>query len=57
MQPLPIALSAGLNALPPGLPKRGRTRAPLVDAALRRMLGDERVEELRGAGRYRRDVY
>ena len=35
MQPLPIALSAGLNALPPGLPKRERTRAQLVDAALR----------------------
>lgn len=31
--------------------------APEVDAALRSMLGDERIEELRGAGRYRRDVY
>ena len=35
MQPLPIALSAGLNALPPGLPKRERTRTQLVDAALK----------------------
>lgn len=31
--------------------------APEVDAALRSMLGDERIEELRGSGRYRRDVY
>lgn len=35
MEPLPIALSAGLNTLSPGLPKRERTRAQLVDAALR----------------------
>lgn len=35
MQPLPIALSAGLNSLPAGLPKRERTRAQLVDAALK----------------------
>lgn len=35
MQPLPIALSAGLSALPAGLPKRERTRAQLVDAALK----------------------
>ncbi len=35
MQPLPIALSAGLSALPTGLPKRERTRAQLVDAALK----------------------
>lgn len=35
MQPLPIALSAGLHTLPSGLPKRERTRAQLVDAALR----------------------
>jgi sulfite reductase (NADPH) flavoprotein alpha-component len=31
--------------------------APEVDAALRSVLGDERIEELRGNGRYRRDVY
>lgn len=31
--------------------------APDVDAALRSIVGDERVEELRGNGRYRRDVY
>lgn len=31
--------------------------APEVDAALRRTLGDERVEQLRSDGRYRRDVY
>ena len=31
--------------------------APDVDAALRRILGDDRVEQLRGDGRYRRDVY
>jgi AcrR family transcriptional regulator len=35
MQPLPIPLSAGLSALPPGLPKRERTRAQLVDAAIK----------------------
>ena len=35
MQPLPIALSAGLHTLPAGLPKRERTRAQLVDSALR----------------------
>lgn len=31
--------------------------APDVDAALRRVLGDERMEALRADGRYRRDVY
>lgn len=31
--------------------------APGVDHALRDMLGDEAVEQLRGQGRYRRDVY
>jgi len=31
--------------------------APEVDAALRLTLGDERVEQLRAEGRYRRDVY
>jgi sulfite reductase (NADPH) flavoprotein alpha-component len=31
--------------------------APDVDAALRSILGDERVEALRANGRYRRDVY
>ncbi|MCH6483221.1 sulfite reductase subunit alpha [Pseudoxanthomonas sp. LH2527] len=31
--------------------------APDVDAALRDILGDDRVEALRGSGRYRRDVY
>ncbi len=35
MQPLPIPLSAGLSALAPGLPKRERTRAQLVDAAIK----------------------
>ena len=31
--------------------------APEVDAALRGILGDDRIEVLRGDGRYRRDVY
>ncbi len=31
--------------------------APGVDAVLREVLGDGRVEDLRAAGRYRRDVY
>lgn len=31
--------------------------APEVDAALRDILGEDRVEALRGSGRYRRDVY
>lgn len=31
--------------------------APGVDAVLRDVLGDARVEQLRGQGRYRRDVY
>jgi sulfite reductase (NADPH) flavoprotein alpha-component len=31
--------------------------APDVDATLRQILGDDRVERLRGDGRYRRDVY
>ena len=31
--------------------------APGVDAVLREVLGEERVEQLRGHGRYRRDVY
>jgi sulfite reductase (NADPH) flavoprotein alpha-component len=31
--------------------------APDVDATLRKILGDDRVERLRGDGRYRRDVY
>ncbi|PZQ22238.1 MAG: oxidoreductase, partial [Stenotrophomonas acidaminiphila] len=31
--------------------------APDVDATLRRILGDERIEALRADGRYRRDVY
>ncbi len=31
--------------------------APAVDAALRQVLGDDRLEQLRGDGRYRRDVY
>lgn len=31
--------------------------APGVDAALRDILGDERVDDLAAAGRYRRDVY
>jgi AcrR family transcriptional regulator len=35
MQPLPIALSAGLESLARGLPKRDRTRAQLVDAAIK----------------------
>jgi AcrR family transcriptional regulator len=35
MQPLPIPLSAGLSTLAPGLPKRERTRAQLVDAAIK----------------------
>src|SRR5688572_23629605 len=35
IQALPIALSAGLGSLAPGLPKRERTRAQLVDAALK----------------------
>ncbi|SFM30715.1 transcriptional regulator, TetR family [Variovorax sp. OV329] len=35
IEPLPIALSAGLLSLPPGLPKRERTRAQLVDSAIK----------------------
>ena len=35
IEPLPIALSAGLSSLPPGLPKRERTRAQLVDSAIK----------------------
>ena len=35
IQALPIALSAGLGTLAPGLPKRERTRAQLVDAAIK----------------------
>ncbi len=31
--------------------------APDVDATLRRILGEDKVEALRTAGRYRRDVY
>ncbi|WP_225583698.1 flavodoxin domain-containing protein [Pseudoxanthomonas sp. PXM02] len=31
--------------------------APEVDAALRTVLGDELIEDLRSSGRYRRDVY
>lgn len=31
--------------------------APGVDSALRRILGDEKVKDLVGSGRYRRDVY
>ena len=31
--------------------------APGVDAVLREVLGDARVEQLRAQGRYRRDVY
>jgi sulfite reductase (NADPH) flavoprotein alpha-component len=31
--------------------------APGVDAALRHILGDARVDDLAATGRYRRDVY
>ena len=31
--------------------------APDVDATLRRILGEDKTEALRTAGRYRRDVY
>ena len=31
--------------------------APDVDATLRRILGEDKIEALRTAGRYRRDVY
>ncbi|MEO5810547.1 MAG: hypothetical protein ABIU96_10520 [Rhodanobacter sp.] len=31
--------------------------APAVDEVLREVLGTEQIEQLRAAGRYRRDVY